>query len=56
MKEWRLCKEVEATEVKESGETEAEGGNKPFDKEYWKDKECLHCNNKGHPSTIFPDA
>ena len=26
MKEWRLCKEVEATEVKESGETEAEGG------------------------------
>ena len=31
-------------------------GNKPFDKEYWKDKECFNCNKKGHPSTSFPEA
>jgi hypothetical protein len=23
---------------------------KPFDKEYWKDKECFKCHKKGHPS------
>ena len=31
-------------------------GNKPFDKEYWKDEECFNCNKKGHPSTSFPEA
>jgi hypothetical protein len=25
--------------------------NKPYDKEYWKDKECYKCAKKGHPST-----
>ena len=29
-------------------------GNKPLDKEYWKDKECFNCNKKGHPSTSCP--
>ena len=24
---------------------------KPFDKEYWKDKECFNCHKKGHPSS-----
>ena len=31
-------------------------GNKPFEKEYWKDKECFNLNKKGHPSTSFPEA
>ena len=31
-------------------------GNKPFDKEYWKDKECFNCNKKGNPSTSCPEA
>ena len=31
-------------------------GNKPFEKWYWKDKECFNCNKKGNPSTIFPEA
>jgi hypothetical protein len=26
-----------------------------FDQKYWKDKECYHCNKKGHPSTHCPD-
>ena len=24
---------------------------KPFDKEYWKDKECYNCHEEGHPAT-----
>ena len=28
----------------------------PFDKEYWKDKECYNCHKKGHPSTHCPKA
>ena len=31
-------------------------GNKPFDGEYWKDKECFNLNNKGDPSTSFSEA
>ena len=31
-------------------------GNKAFEKEYWKDKECFNCNKKGHPSMSFPEA
>jgi hypothetical protein len=27
------------------------GSEKPFDKEYWKDKECFKCKKKGHPSS-----
>jgi hypothetical protein len=27
------------------------GTQKPFDKEYWKDKTCYHCNKQGHPAT-----
>jgi hypothetical protein len=26
----------------------------PFDKIYWKDKECYQCHNKGHPSSHCP--
>ena len=29
--------------------------NKPFNKEYWKDKECFNCNKEGYPSTSFPE-
>jgi hypothetical protein len=25
--------------------------NGPYNKEYWKDKECYHCHKMGHPST-----
>jgi hypothetical protein len=28
---------------------------KPFDKEYWKDKECFKCHKKGHPSSHCPE-
>ena len=31
-------------------------GNKDFDKEYWKYKECFNCNKKGHPSTSCLEA
>ena len=31
-------------------------GHKPFEKEYWKDKECFNFNKKGHPSSSFPEA
>ena len=31
-------------------------GNKPFEKEYWKDKEFFNFNKKGHPSMSFPVA
>ena len=27
-----------------------DGPKKPFDKEYWKDKDCWNCGKKGHPS------
>jgi hypothetical protein len=27
------------------------GSNEPYDKKYWKDKECFKCNKKGHPSS-----
>jgi uncharacterized protein YodC (DUF2158 family) len=27
---------------------------KPFDKEFWKDKECYNCGGKGHPSSHCP--
>jgi hypothetical protein len=26
-----------------------------FDTKYWKDKECYHCNKKGHPAMHCPD-
>ena len=28
--------------------------SKPFDKKYWKDKECYRCHEKGHPATHCP--
>ena len=31
-------------------------GNKPFDKYYWKDKECFNCQKKGHPPKSCPEA
>jgi hypothetical protein len=32
-----------------NGATKDKG--KPFDKEYWKDKECFMCKKKGHPAS-----
>jgi hypothetical protein len=29
-------------------------GKKPFDKEYWKDKECYNCGEEGYPSSHCP--
>ena len=42
------------------GASFAQGGGKgnnkePFDKEYWKDKECYNCHKKGHPASQCPD-
>ena len=44
--------------AQKGGKGNAKGGkgkDKPFDKEYWKDKECYNCNTKGHPSSHCPN-
>ena len=38
------------------GNGAGKSNGKPFDKEYWKDKECFKCNKKGHPSSHCPNA
>jgi hypothetical protein len=32
------------------------GNAKPFNKDYWKDKECFKCHEKGHPASHCPKA
>ena len=32
-----------------------DGTKKPFDKEWWKNKECYNCGNKGHPANACPE-
>ena len=36
---------------KETGTGSNNSTQKPYDKEYWKDKECFKCHKKGHPSS-----
>ena len=31
------------------GRNKRDGGDKSYDKMYWKDKECYKCGEKGHP-------
>jgi hypothetical protein len=38
-----------------SGKGRGDGKKKPFDKEYWKDKECYLCGVKGHPASHCPE-
>ena len=28
---------------------------RPFDKKWWKNKECYNCHKQGHPATHYPD-
>jgi hypothetical protein len=37
-----------------AGRGNGAAAKKPFDKEYWKDKECYNCGGKGHPSSHCP--
>jgi hypothetical protein len=38
-----------------NGAEKSKGKQKPFDKEYWKDKECFKCHKEGHPATHCPE-
>jgi hypothetical protein len=41
---------LEGTAFAQKGKR-ADQNKGPYDKEYWKDKECYHCHQKGHPAT-----
>jgi hypothetical protein len=45
----------EGTAFAQRGGRDGNKQQESFDTKYWKDKECYHCNKKGHPATHCPD-
>ena len=47
----KITTTVEKSEGVAFAQKGKQGKQKPYDKKYWKDKECYNCGEKGHPSS-----